>query len=75
MYFIVKKVWLCKKILYVCIMRNEKTIWYFLQKEIFFWIDKLFLSAISVAFVGFLLWFGLKYEVMNLLWSILFSVD
>lgn len=56
-------------------MRNDKTLWNFLQKEIFYWMDKLFLIAIAFAFLGFLLWLELKYDVIKLLWSVIFSVD
>ncbi|MEG9326374.1 hypothetical protein V6B16_00350 [Salinimicrobium catena] len=56
-------------------MRNDKTLWSFLQKEIFYWMDKLFLIAIAFAFLGFLLWLELKYDLIKALWSVIFSVD
>lgn len=55
-------------------MRNN-TIWHILQKEIFYWIDKLFLATITIAFLSFLLWLEMKYEMTKMLWSVIFSVD
>lgn len=56
-------------------MNSNNTIWNILQKEIFYWIDKLFLVALGVALFSFLIWLELEYEVINLLWSVLFSLD